>query len=166
MPFGGTYHSNKKPIINIIIRNEGKDILQINEFRWELFICKEFLKEKDFINFKGKIELIEDYYGTMWKISGDNQTPLFIGQEIILLTLKIDQKLLIGELLGNQIPIFKVYYLLRTIDGNIPSFDKVTRDFMGIGIPVESYPQFREITFEDWSNVHNEIKIQDSKIST
>ena len=153
-PFGQSYRGDSKPIINIVLRNDGLEFLDVNEGRWELFIQKDILEESDFISSIGKREVISEVFGEMWKISGDINAPLFSKQEIVLLSFQVNREYLIGELLSLNGAFFKVYYLLRTINGNIPTIDKVTRDFMGIGISNEIYPQYGEITFDEWIDVY------------
>lgn len=150
LPYGIMYKEGEKPEFIISIRNNGKEVFKQNEIHWELYIFDDFVKKEDFIYVDGSIETTNQVFGRMWKITGENSSSLFVNQEKELMRVKIDRELLIAGKSGEQFPIIKIYYIIRSIGGNFPPFDKVTKDFMGIGIPVEQYPQFGEISFEDW----------------
>ncbi len=150
MPFGQTYFGDGKARIDIVLRNNGPEYLKNDEYQWELYIPYEMLDEDDIIKYDGACEVLDDYFGKMWKISSDNNPSLFTNHEKSLLSIQVDREYLTGEKPSSVGPLFKVYYLIRTINGNIPAFDKVTMDFMGVGIPAEIYPQLGEINFDDW----------------
>jgi hypothetical protein len=61
-------------------------------------------------------------------------------------------KFKIETLSGSRNFPFKIYYIFRTINGNIPTLESVTRDFQGSGIMFEEYPKIGELVFTDWHN--------------
>ena len=134
---------NKEPI-TISINNIGEEIYKSEEIYWEIFIPSECIDIKDVRLFIGEIQTYEEF-GLMWKIYGVNKSPLFINQRIDILRLDFNPEVLYGTV---QSPL-KIYYELKTINGNIPTIDKVTLDFLGTGVPLEYYPNWAEYPITD-----------------
>jgi hypothetical protein len=75
---------------------------------------------------------------------GFRASPFFINQTLNIATFSTN-----SDIFNNSDrPPAKIYYILRTIGGNVPSYDSVSRDFLGSGIPLDQYPQFGEIIIE------------------
>ncbi|MBG0787218.1 MAG: hypothetical protein H0S79_19150 [Anaerolineaceae bacterium] len=145
--FSQNQDEEKKEIL-ITIKNIGEEVYKKEEIGWELYIPSEALSELDIIENIGSEKDYSGFEGIFLRVSGINSEPLFVDQSLIIARLKINNKVLNGT---KSLP-FKIYYILRTINGNIPLLEDITLDFVGIGMPIEVYPKWGEITFSDWHN--------------
>lgn len=136
---------NDKVEIIISLVNTGEEVYKREEIYWEIFIPFEYLEEEDISLFNGEIQ-IDEFFGKMWKIFGTNLSPLFIKQDQRILRANFNRDVLYGT---TDSPL-KIYYEFKTINGNIPTIENTTRDFMGYGIPIEEYPKWAELKFTDW----------------
>ena len=142
------YDEKDKIEIVVSILNNGEIVYKKEEIYWEIYIPLDALNKRDIKIINGDFEIGELAYFPMWKFYGANDTPLFLGQNqsIVKLIFKLD------SLYQSRFPPLKIYYLIRTINGNIPTIDKVTNDFQGMGIPFDEYPKVAELVFTDWRN--------------
>ena len=130
----------------LLIKNIGEEVFKRDELYWEIFIPSGDLLKRDIISVEGSVEAdSNDIPLPTWKLSGVNEMPLFIGQELIVARLIFRGKVLSGT----QSSPYKIYYRFRTIGGNFPTLEKVTTDFLGAGVPIEEYPNLGEYTFDD-----------------
>lgn len=134
--------------ITISIINTGQEIYKKEEINWEIFVPFDYLQEKDITKINGDVEICEEVIGKIWKFYGINQSPLFLEQTLHIAKLNFKIETLEGT---NNVPL-KIYYRFWTINGNIPTIDHITKDFMGEGIPIERYPKLGELIFDDWYN--------------
>jgi len=147
------YSKNHKESTNLILslKNTGEEIYKAQEIFWEIFIPKDLLQKEDITILTGKCPKSDELFRPMWKFSGENSSPLFIGQEVNIAKLKIS----INNLKGSSYGPTKIYYKLLTISGNIPEFENISLDFEGMGIPVDKYPTIGELPIMDWYDPEN-----------
>ncbi|MGD0613768.1 MAG: hypothetical protein ABSB41_19910 [Anaerolineales bacterium] len=143
-------HVEGKTKLMISIINTGDEIYKKEEINWEIFISSEYLIESDITLINGDYEISEEFYRPMWKFYGINKSPLFLDQKFPLVSLIFDLKTLEKSSVIPDIPYMtvippKIYYILRTINGNIPTIENISRDFQGDGIPFERYPKIGEL---------------------
>jgi hypothetical protein len=137
-----------KELIIISIFNSGEEVYKEKEISWEILIPFDTLDEKDINIICGTYEGSEELIGHMWKLSGINSSPLFIDQRLCVARIKFKHETLSGP----EIPPLKIYYIFRTINGNIPAEKDVTRDFMGWGMSSQQYPRIGELVLQAWNN--------------
>ncbi|MDY6994264.1 MAG: hypothetical protein SVR94_16900 [Pseudomonadota bacterium] len=154
---GNLHYQYNDPLINISLKNIGEEVYREKEICWEIYLPFDLIGLENIERVFGEYEIINSLVGKMWKFSSINHKPLFIDQKIELLRLRIDREYFSGRRPSNNPYGFKIYYLIRTVNGNYPTFDNVTQDFMGIGIPIEEYPKFGEINFPDLHGYYRRI---------
>lgn len=127
------YNTENQVGILLSLHNTGKEVFKKEELYWELYINPRLLNEENIIEINGNIE---ENNGLLqfWKFHNANSTPLFL-----------DQTMPIARLVFNRehLPI-KIYYVLRTNNGNLPKRADITDDFRGMGFPPERYPKWGE----------------------
>jgi hypothetical protein len=145
------YNNNdyeEKTEILISIRNTGEEVYKHEEIYLEIFVPLICLEKEDISMANGDMEVSEVVHLPMWRLYFLNKFPLFLDQEQSIVRLKFRNE----TLYGSQYSPFKIYYIFRTINGNIPTFERITRDFQGGGIPFEEYPKLGELVFTEYNN--------------
>lgn len=132
--------------INLILKNSGTEVYKSNEIYWEVFIPFDYVHKREFTLINGNCEASEELFSTMLKLYGYNPIPIFIDQEFQIA--KVNFKLFYLKSQNNS-PC-KIYYKLLTINGNIPKFEGITKDFFGLGVPIERYPMVGEMIIREW----------------
>jgi hypothetical protein len=122
------------------VKNIGKEVFGKDEIYWEIYIAAEYIKQEDIHSILINYE--PDNNGipiTTWKFYGLLNQPLFLGQEIGLLKINLRK-----EIIKAQDDSPQIYYRFRTIGGNFPTFENVTRAFLGFGYSIDKYPRVGE----------------------
>lgn len=128
------------------VKNDGKEVFHKDEIFWELYISSECLDQQDIKFINGDYESENnDIPITSWKFFGLITKPLFLDQEIILLKVLIKK-----QIVQTQLSFPQIYYRFRTIGGNFPTFENVTRAFLGAGYSAEYYPNLGEYVIENY----------------
>ncbi|MDX9865619.1 MAG: hypothetical protein RBT34_12515 [Anaerolineaceae bacterium] len=147
-------NTNKAKVI-ISIRNTGQEVYKIQEVFWEVFLRSDIARE-DIVVLDGRLDENKTDLD-LWRISGFNDVPLFLDDKKDIFEMEVNNDLLCG---GYGEP-YKIYFRFRTINGNIPDLEGVTKEFLGFGIPVEQYPEIADYCFDDWYDptyFHNKEK--------
>lgn len=131
---------NRKTI-KLILKNEGEEVYKSNEIEWEIFLPEISFEEIEIIDFIGNHEKAGFIIGHACWLYGCINSPLFIDQTIEIATICFKSESSQNE----KEPPKKIYYILRTIGGNVPIFENVTQDFFGSGIPLDQYPKYGEL---------------------
>jgi hypothetical protein len=146
--YGIKEEDENKELVIISIFNFGEEVYKEKDISWEILIPFDALDEKDLSILCGTYENSEELIGHMWKLSGINSFPLFLDQKLCIARIKFKHEILSGP----EAPPLKIYYIFRTIYGNIPTEKDVTRDFMGYGMSPEQYPRIGALVLQAWNN--------------
>jgi len=153
-------NNNKyKQEIALSIVNIGKEVFTKEAIFWEIFIPLESLEKEDIDEVNSEIEISDELFSRMWRIYGINRAPLFLEQEMLIARITFN----IGVLYGSEHAPFKIYYRFRTINGNFPSLENVTQDFLGYGFSMEDYPKVGEFLFTAWHNPMFYTEVDDDR---
>ena len=139
-------HQEDFVFLNILLKNEGKEICRPQETYWELYIPKELITLEETSVIMGKCELSNELFYPMWKIFGENSSSIFMNQELTIAKTKIH----IDKLRGSELGPPKFYYSIFTINGNCPEFENISQDFAGLGISLDKYPIVGDLVINDW----------------
>ena len=136
--------SGKEEIVISLI-NTGGEVYKREEIYWEIFIPFGVIEESDIVEVCGDSEINDDEILTsMWRFSGVNISPLFIEHKIDILKLKIQSEFLCEDEIGEP---FSIYYRFKTINGNFPTIENMTREFLGMGYySLEKYPKLAKFS--------------------
>jgi hypothetical protein len=137
---------DRKKEVSIYIKNDGEETYKEGELSWELLIPDKYCSEADITSINGNIESHYTLAKNMWLISGINDTSFFVDQNIEIATITIDK----DRIKQNYDSPLKIYYQLKTIDGNIPTVENITRDFIGYAIPFDDYPKLGDFILYEW----------------
>ena len=136
-------NENKAKVI-LSIRNIGQEVYKSKEVFWEVFLKSDIARE-DIVVLDGKLDEKKTDFD-LWRISGFNDGPLFLDEKWDIFEMGVNSDLLCGGL-GEP---YKIYYRFKTINGNIPHLEGVTKEFLGFGIPIEQYPRIADYSFDNW----------------
>lgn len=137
------YYADGKVEITISLINSGQEVYKEKEISWEIFISEDLFDSSDITVVNGNVDKSDELFMTMWKFSGINSSPLFIDQKIQIANLSFNKEVLQDP---SHSPC-KIYFKIMTINGNVPEFQNVTKDFLGTGVPFERYPRVGELVF-------------------
>ena len=140
----GSVGKESKQEIIISIINTGKEVYKSGEIFWEIFIDSGIQKE-DFTLLSGEFDN-DGFFSNMLRFYGSNQKPLFLDDTRDIVKIKIKKELLCSKFDGP----YRIYFRFKTINGNIPDLEGVTKEFLGMGVPIEQYPKVADYYFDDY----------------
>ena len=126
----------------ITLKNTGELVFKKEEVSWEIYIPYENVSINDIKVSKSSVEKNNtDIYQNTWKITGIIDKPLFLEQTYAICRFSKSKEKSVSE----DRPPLLIYYVIRTIYGNLPDIENYSTVLLGTGIPFSEYPRIGEI---------------------